>query len=321
MIALERAKASITIADAWAALGLPGTPGKSCRSPFREESNASFSIFDNGTRWKDFGSAESGDVVDFVGRARNCDARDAARWIIEKAGTAAPVQTKPEPRRTLKLPALDNGTFSEIRALQTARRLPLNAGIEKLIQAGTLQFATLQDGAAAVRAWILTDSARRNAIARRMDAKPWQALAGTPKAKTLAGSEACWPIGAADIAEAGTVAIVEGAPDALAAAFAAFVEGTPAAVVVMAGASLSIHPDGLPAFAGKRIRIFMDNDTAGRKAARRWAGELREAGAGEIDAWFSPEPGEDLNDFVSRAYCPPDGETEPKEPFPERLIP
>ena len=321
MSALEQAKARFTIADAWPALGLPGTPAKSCRSPFREERKPSFSVFDNGTRWRDFGSAEAGDVVDFVARARNCDARDAARWIMERAGTAAPVQPKPQPRRKLALPALDTGTFSEVRTLQESRRLPLNAGIEILIQAGTLEFATLQDGAEAVRCWILTDSARRNAIARRMDGKPWQSLDGQPKAKTLAGSEARWAIGAADIADAETVAIVEGAPDALAAAFAAYVEGKSAAVVCMAGAGLSIHTDALPAFAGKRIRIFTDNDEAGRRAARRWAGQLRDAGAGGTDAWISSEPGEDLNEFVSRSYSPPDGENEPGPPFSEPLFP
>src|SRR5580658_6367521 len=63
--ALDAAKARVGIADAWRALGLPGEPRRTCRSPFREDRHASFSISADGHLWFDHATGEGGDVVDF----------------------------------------------------------------------------------------------------------------------------------------------------------------------------------------------------------------------------------------------------------------
>lgn len=87
MSALDDAKARLPIPALWRALGLRGSPGKCCRSPFREDRNPSFSVFDGGARFKDFGCPDHrGDAVDFIALARGLSRPDAARELIRMAG-------------------------------------------------------------------------------------------------------------------------------------------------------------------------------------------------------------------------------------------
>ncbi|MGC6459423.1 MAG: CHC2 zinc finger domain-containing protein [Akkermansiaceae bacterium] len=72
------------IYDAWEDLGLPGEPSESCRSPFRDDLNPSFSVFDAGRKWKDYGTDEHGDVFDFVQKATGFDTFSALLWIKEQ---------------------------------------------------------------------------------------------------------------------------------------------------------------------------------------------------------------------------------------------
>lgn len=72
------------IHDAWEDLGLPGEPSESCRSPFRDDLNPSFSVFDAGRKWKDYGTEESGDVFDFVQKATGFEDYNALLWIKEQ---------------------------------------------------------------------------------------------------------------------------------------------------------------------------------------------------------------------------------------------
>ena len=72
------------IHDAWEDLGLPGGPSESCQSPFRDDLNPSFSVFDAGRKWKDYGTDESGDVFDSVQKATGLCAYGALLWIKER---------------------------------------------------------------------------------------------------------------------------------------------------------------------------------------------------------------------------------------------
>jgi hypothetical protein len=83
---LQAAKAKLSIPALWHLLDLAGKPGKSCKSPFREDRNPSFSIYDDGRKWKDHGSDDGGDAVDFLARALNLSNEDACRKLLELAG-------------------------------------------------------------------------------------------------------------------------------------------------------------------------------------------------------------------------------------------
>lgn len=82
------AKLRLTIPSIWEKLGLPGTPGKSCRSPFREDRAPSFSIYANGTRWKDHATGENGDALDFMAKAMNRPVSETVGAFLAWAGIA-----------------------------------------------------------------------------------------------------------------------------------------------------------------------------------------------------------------------------------------
>jgi hypothetical protein len=83
---LHVAKERLAIQTLWHLFNLPGRPGKSCRSPFHEDRNASFSVYDDGRKWHDFATREGGDAADFLARALNLSKEDACHKLIELAG-------------------------------------------------------------------------------------------------------------------------------------------------------------------------------------------------------------------------------------------
>jgi hypothetical protein len=160
--------------------------------------------------------------------------------------------------------------------------------------------------------WIITDDARRNAIARRLDGKPFGGLEPQTvevrrrKSTCIWGSEANWPIGIAQANGFPAISLHEGGPDLLSAfllIWAGAVEEL-VAPVCMTGASCRIHEDALPLFRGKRVRIFGHADEAGQEAVKRWAEQLRLVQA-DVDAFdfdglvrVDGSPVKDLNDFL-----------------------
>ncbi len=192
------------------------------------------------------------------------------------------------------------------------------AGLDQLADRGLLFTGRVWDDGGSQPAWIIADSTRRNAQARRMDGFTWAGIGGK-KAKTLPGSEASWPIGGPEIGTRRNVILCEGGPDFLAVLGVVFAEGLRMddfAPVAMLGAGQSLHPDALPYFAGKHIRIAVQNDQAGRDAAQKWAGQLYQAGADTVDGFdfaglvrADGQPVKDLADyFASLDTDSPDGQ-------------
>ena len=70
----------------WGLLGLPGTVKSHCcvRSPLRDDDRRpSFSVYANGTRWKDFGTRAGGDSFDFFKAVKGISAKEAWRPFID----------------------------------------------------------------------------------------------------------------------------------------------------------------------------------------------------------------------------------------------
>lgn len=308
---LDRAKEHLSIFVLWHALGLPGAPKKICRSPFREDRRASFSISDDGKVFHDFATNDSGDVVAFVARAKKCSLGDAARELIRIAALtpAQPVRQK-EPKKPLRIPAFTVPSVGDLAEIQRVRGWPVFAGLEIATQRGLLHRCSMTDDGVSRPAWAITDSARRSIQVRRMDGQPWSW--NKAKAWTLGGSIAGWPIGAADIGDRRLVLFCEGGPDFLAAHTLAWLadRASSVAVVCVPGATASLHPDALPFFAGKHVRIFEHADDAGSDAGQRWASQLKQAGA-TVDGFTFDAPHKDLADLLAATdgeslNCPAD---------------
>ena len=154
------------------------------------------------------------------------------------------------------------------------------------------------------RAWIVTDSRRKIAQARRLDGQTWTQI-GDKKAWTLPGSDA-WPIGLREAAPFPLIALVEGGPDLLVAFHLVWCTGVQSQVapVAILGAANDIPNEALRYFAERRVRILPHDDRDGRDAEAGWAAQLLAAGA-DVDGFsfagllrVDDKPIKDLNDFA-----------------------
>lgn len=282
---LAEAKARLTIHTLWRHFGFNGEPKTSCRSPFRDDNKPSFSVNADGTLFHDFATGDAGDAVDFFQRASGLSKKEACRKFLELAGghiASAPRAARPH-RANIKpkpvFPDFTKGTAEDLQQLANLRRISIE-GLELASQRGLLWFAKLKSR----RTWIVTDSARMNAQARRMDGREWEHFC--VKAYTLPGAWASWPIGIIEAQPFPAIAFCEGGPDLLAACHFIICESREAhcSPVTVLGASQRIHPDALPLFTGKRVRIFGHDDEDGKAAVERWAQQLTRAGA-DVDAF------------------------------------
>lgn len=306
---LELALDRISILDIWAILNLPGTPGKSCSSPWRDDKHPSFSIFDDGRSFKDFATDEGGDAVAFLMAATGMSFKDSANWMREKAGISSPFNASPtfsptpkrrtyqkppqKPRKPPSLPELVDGTDELFKAVAESRGV-LPDAVKVAHDSGCIKFGKV----CGFDSWILTDRSGRCAEARRIDRLPFPAsdTLAERKSHAIKGSQKSWPVGLIPdecfIFPHNGILLVEGGPDYLAAfhficesSFSDSPEGMGFVPVAMLGRSQSIHPDALPMFKGRQVRIYphQDKDGGGMEAAQRWAEDVHKAGADRID--------------------------------------
>jgi hypothetical protein len=327
---LVQAKERISIAEAWVRLGLPGKPcqpGKSCCTPWREDKSPSFSITPDGKHWKDFATGEHGSVVDFIAKALGCSISEAAKKLIEMAGSTPPkaysigvraVTSKPvEARKPRPIP-LEKPTYRDLLDIQDRRQLPSTGGLHVAVERGLLWVANVWDNGEYARCWVVTDNARIGAQARRMDGRLFTKDGNTFKPKTLSGYKAGWPIGVANFGEPRDVILTEGPPDMLAAmTIAAITPGVDMDALgfacICGAGNKQLMPESLTYFQGKNVRLVYDQDAAGKGACEDWCKLLSNAGASVLTfdlAGMTKKdgtPAKDLNDVTY--FVRDDGET------------
>jgi len=318
----EEAKASYTIPQLWRMLELPGEPSASCCSPFREDNNPSFSIYDEDRKWKDFATDDGGDAVEFVRIALDADYAEVRLWFMERLGLDhEPGHGPQEPRRhqdtqsagQRSKPKLDleieDGDESDWKRLADLRGLSQES-IWLARRAGVLGFMNWEGR----RLFVVTDDERRAAEGRRLDGHPYAIFGGKPlKQAPLSGVDKSWLPGAELLRGAGpetSVLVCEGATDLLTGydlytRYRKQTGGTNswAPIAVLGGSCKALHPDCEPLLSGRRVRIVPDGDDAGRKMAAHWAPLLSDKGCA-VDVVELPE-GRDLSDVA--------GELEPSE--------
>ena len=237
--------------------------------------------------------------------------KEHRRRIAQLAGagdsTASPRPYVPrhvvKPTCKPSLPAISAPSADDLHAIARVRGWPTADGMEVLAERGLLFTGLVYDDGTNWPAWIVTDSTRANAQARRMDGAKWSGIGC--KAKSLPGTAAARCIGAAVIGERPEIWVTEGQPDFAAAPIVARLAGLDLdliAFVCVTGAGNSLHADDLPYFIGKRIVIAMHNDAdhgKGAEAANGWAGQLYQAGAREVVGFdFSKHHCKDLSDYL-----------------------
>lgn len=273
------------IPQAWRDLGLKGEPAKCCSSPLREDRTPSFSVFDEGRRFRDFATGERGDVFDLVAKVRGCDTAGAIRFIEERIGVARPEHKPFAPAKTgPKLPPLRHGTDAELRELSERRGFSVES-LRLAERRGFLHFCA-QWGHAA---WCITDCRRELHEFRRVDGEKWPAYGRLPARKChCVGAGKAWPIGTLESERFPKMAVVEGAPDLLGSMHFLLLENkaeTVAPVGILGASNHRLAPEALAKFKGKLVCLFPHVDEAGRVAVREWARQLKAAGAARVSAF------------------------------------
>ena len=296
-------KARLTISQIGERLFPAWSSGKSCRSPFRDDKNPSFSVFADGAAWKDHATGEAGDIFTFYQKATGLPFKDAVEKLEVLAGIHEEKQ-RPQKKSHMHLPVdLHEGGVAELAIVAKLRGINSEA-CQLAAGRGLLKFGAV----AGFPCWLLLDQTRKSAQARRMDGTLFPAIGSLSarKAHTLKGSCQSWPLGLLEADEMPFLALVEGGPDLLAAFHFAHAEGNAdlLGVVAMLGASNSIPEDALSHFKNKRVRIFPHDDAAGLKAATNWTRQLQSVGA-DVDCFrvggVTLDGGgisKDLNDLV-----------------------
>ena len=188
---LSEIKAAYRIPAAWRDLGLPGQPGKCVPSPLRADHKPSFSVFEDGTRYKDHATGDGGDVFDFIRQARGCNMAEASRFVQDRLGITRPECQPHAPKKAApKLPPLRDGTADELRELAERRGFFVEA-LRLAESRGFLQFCNLWGHAA----WCITDARRGLFEFRRLDGQKWPAYGRLVERKahcTGAGNAIRW---------------------------------------------------------------------------------------------------------------------------------
>ena len=289
---LAEAKLRLPIHTLWKHFNFPGELKKTTRCPFHDDTHESFSVDPTGTLWNCFAGCGGGDSVDFYERATQLPHRDACRAFTALAGGSCTPPRRPVVARDTDTDKasnrkrwpefLDPLTGQQCTAWREdlCKLRTLSAeGVRLAAERGLLHFCAWKSAPA----WVITDSARVNAQARRLDGQPWPAIGA--KAQTLPGSLAAWPIGTHESKPYPVILLVEGGPDLLTGFhfIHAHRRAKDTAVVAVLGASNVLASDSVALFAGKRVRIMVHADDAGRNAAEDWTKQLRTVGA-TVDA-------------------------------------
>ncbi|MDA7930177.1 CHC2 zinc finger domain-containing protein [Akkermansiaceae bacterium] len=308
----ERLRDIYRIPDAWRDLGFEGMPSKSCRCPWREDRNPSFSIYDDGRKFKDHATGEDGEIFQFVKLSLDCGFKEAAQWIegrkgisAQPSGTHKPTHSKP---KSIRWPGeLVTGTQATWQAFANLRGLTF-AGVHALIHAGILRFVKI-DG---VKCFAITDETRRAGEIRRIDGKEF------PKGKVfpLLGVDKTWLPGATFLPETRDTTplfLTEGSTDFLA-GFDAYSSYRRAGgkcswlpLAVLGAGCKTLAPEIAERLSGRLVRLAPDGDEAGEKMGNHW-GEML-AGMGCTVEVIEMPQGRDLRDMLEA------GEIKPEEIF------
>ena len=300
------ARERFTIPHLWAVFGFEGTPRPSCRSPFREDRSASFSIFDSGRAWHDHATGEGGDVIEFIRVALNTDHRGVREWLTRHfAGNTAPAcrvkvpslsDKRPDEPRSIQWPSeIREGTAADLQALCQARGITA-AAAWTLTEAGIVRFTEIDNHPC----MIISDREERAAEIRRLDGTLFP---NGSKAFPLRGVTKSWLVGAELLRREGSdtsVMIVEGATDLLT-AFDLHVKYKKSGghrawvpVALLGAGCRNLDAACAALIRGRRVRLVPDGDDAGDTMVVNWLRVLRSIGC-KVDIAQMSE-GTDLSD-------------------------
>jgi len=310
---IERLRASTPLPQLLRKLGLGRHAKSSCPSPLRADEKPSWGIYERDGRWhwKDHGTDEGGDELDFLAQLNQLDlGRDFKRLLDEweriaqlpdKEPVAETVPGRTKPPGQPDCSGCRLGTAAELEQLCQLRGFDLG-GMQWAQERGVLRFGTFMG----YPCFGVTDGSRRLLEWRRLDGQPFPAIGelGERKSHTVRGSRKDWPVGIHEAEQAESILLVEGLPDLLAAHTVIWREDrrNQWAPVGLMGAGCQISAESLTQFRGKLVLIVPHLDEAGLKGAIKRQQQLKDVAAKVTFLLVDDSRGEpslkDLNDYL-----------------------
>ena len=275
-------------------LGLGAYAKASCKSPLRADQNASWGIYESRGlyRWKDFGTDQGGDEIDFLAGYLRLDAKKYFPVLVNlysaladnpRPGVKVPLATEPKvpPSRE----GFTHGTSEQLGQLSALRGISVEA-LAWAQARGVLVFGNWNG----MEVFGLSDQSGKLIEIRRLDKAPFPETDSLSERKShaLKGSQKSWPVGIHESVPYPYLALVEGVPDFLAAHDFALREQAAdkarpevrCVPVAMLAASVRIDEDALQLFAKKTTYIYphADEDGTGLVAAARWQAQIKSVG-------------------------------------------
>ena len=217
--------------------------------------------------------------------------------------TGAPViVAKKAEKKPIWIPRLEKPTRTDIQTLSATRSIPEQAIVIAIERGFVWAFDDQING----RCWVFSDRRRKCAIRRRIDNQPYKPKTGQlTKAAACPGADMRHPMCYEEARKFPFFAVAEGGPNGLAIIAQGLASGIDVAPIVMPCTGSRFNKDSLRCLKGKTGRIFVDSDSAGRKAADVWADQLHDAGI-TVDGFCfdglkksDGNPVEDINDIFS----------------------
>ena len=277
-------------------MGLPGEPGRDCRSPFREDKRPSFSVYmaKDGERWYDHAESVGGDIVDFYAKAKDITVQAAVDQLGAMIGEATPPKAKYVAGKEIEWPEdLRGPTELECESLGMLRGIPAGAfdlaGRLGFLKVGTHRGELL---------WWLTDASKRGAEGKTFTGDP--CIASGKKTIALPGTNKGWCYGLKSDQESwdkiDKIVLVEGLPDFFAALGLLIDWPGNARPIAMLGASTKPGEECRNLFKNREVLIIPHNDVEGTAASEKWVDVLTGYGA-RVFVQKLPS-GKDLNEFL-----------------------
>ncbi len=321
---ISDAKSRLLIPALMRRLGVPlesipkhsALPGKaqSVRCPWlhrhsHRDSKPSCSIYAGGTRIHCFVCGYDLDGPAFLKQWKSIPNAQAIKDFIGLAADK-PIVLNPSTKIVSpKMVCADLHPLSEADKEQIARDRVIDvAAVRWACELGVLGLDTV----CSCRSWVLVDTSKRIAEARRIGGLNFPGMANLQerKAHTLKGSDKSWPIGASllhQYSDVRAIMLVEGGPDFLAALHFLHLFNAQGIIPIAMLGKAEIHPDAVRLIRGLRARIYPHNDPdgGGLKAANQWAVQLRQVGC-QVDLFridglsrTNGQPVKDLNDLTT----------------------
>lgn len=294
-------KARFTIADVWAALGLPSEAPKTSRSicsPFRPDKHPSFSVYDVGRKYHDYATGKGGDVFDFIAEALCISNADALRWLLNFAGI-------PRPERPVtKSTSADEAERRKIaikeedwRKFWGSIRRPVMLEMESIASLRRVSVKAVlylvEDGLLVIGRWQHHDvwAIRSGTFAQARPMGRTHFWEGGPKTINMSADTPAFVFARNNSPTGTRVLLAEGFVELL-----ALVEleiraddyrrehfpdtpYRPVAFAVAASAGSRLTGSALGILGGRTVRFLPDNDPPGHEATQHWTDAMEATGA------------------------------------------